>query len=76
MTRIERSIFIPAPVKNVFNYATDWRKWSEWFEGVSDFRPTTAVTKGSGARYGYKARIMGISAKVETEIHASYGLPP
>jgi hypothetical protein len=69
MTRIERSIMIQAPVKDVFDYAADWRKWSEWFEDVLDFRPTTAIEQGNGARYAYKARMMGLSLKVETEIH-------
>jgi coenzyme Q-binding protein COQ10 len=69
MTRIERSIMIQAPVKDVFDYAADWRKWSEWFEGLLDFRPTTAIEQGNGARYAYKARMMGLSLKVETEIH-------
>jgi hypothetical protein len=69
MTRVEHNILIQAPVKDVFSYASDWRKWSDWFEGVSDFKATTEVEQGNGARYSYKARIMGISAKVETEIH-------
>jgi coenzyme Q-binding protein COQ10 len=69
MTRIEQSVFIQAPVEQVFAYASDYQKWSEWFEGVSDFKPTTAVTRGSGARYQYKARLMGFAARVETEIH-------
>lgn len=69
MTRIEHSVIIQAPVEQVFSYAADYRKWSEWFEGVSEFRPTTDVKQGNGARYAYKARLMGISARVETEIH-------
>jgi hypothetical protein len=68
MTRIEHSIIIKVPLRDVFNYASDWRRWSEWFEGVSNFRPTTAVEQGNGARYAYKARMMGISVNVETEI--------
>jgi uncharacterized membrane protein len=69
MTRIEHSVIIPAPVDHVFGYAADYTTWSEWFEGVSDFKATTAVTRGNGARYAYKARVMGLSARVETEIH-------
>src|SRR3990172_5637720 len=69
MTRIESSIDIAAPIDEVFAFASDWKHWEDWFEGVSDFRPTTAVEQGSGARYKYKARIMGISVRVETEIH-------
>ena len=69
MTRIEGTVEIPAPVEEVFAYAADWRRWAEWFEGVSDFEPTTEVTRGNGARYAYRAKMMGIRAKVETEIH-------
>jgi uncharacterized membrane protein len=69
MARLERSIVIQVPVEEVFAYAADWQKWSDWFEGVSDFKPTTQITQGNGARYAYKARMMGVSAKVETEVH-------
>ena len=69
MTRIEHTIVIDARIEKVFNYASDHRKWDEWFEGVSAFNPTTAITRGNGARYAYKARLMGVSASVETEVH-------
>jgi len=69
MTRIEHSVIIQAPVEQVFSYAADYQKWTEWFEGVSDFKATTPVTQGNGARYAYKARLMGVPASVETEIH-------
>jgi len=69
MTRIEHSTVIQAPVQDVFSYAADWQKWPDWFEGVSDFRATTDLKQGNGARYAYKARLMGVSAHVETEIH-------
>ncbi len=69
MARIEQSVIIEAALKNVFHYAADWQKWSDWFEGVSGFRSTTVIKQGNGARYAYKARIMGVSASVETEIH-------
>ncbi len=69
MTRIEYSIAIEAPVEHVFHYAADYRKWHEWFEGVSNFNPTTEITQGNGARYAYKATLMGVSVSVETEVH-------
>jgi uncharacterized membrane protein len=68
MTRVEESVIVDAPVHAVFAYASDWRRWPEWFEGVTDFRPTTEVTRGTGARYAYRARVMGIPARVETEV--------
>lgn len=69
MTHIEHSVIIKAPLAQVFTYAADHHTWSEWFEGVSDFKPTTTVTQGNGARYAYKARMMGLTVKVETEVH-------
>lgn len=69
MTRIEQSVIIKAPIEQVFDYAADYQKWPEWFEGVSDFKAITSVSRGNGARYAYKARMMGVSAKFETEIH-------
>lgn len=69
MTRIELNVIIPAPVEQVFSYAADYRTWTEWFEGVSDFRATSAISLGNGARYAYRARLMGVSVGVETEIH-------
>jgi hypothetical protein len=68
MARIECSTLINAPLPAVFNYASAWQKWSDWFEGVSDFKPVDTVTSGNGARYAYKARMMGISVNVEIEI--------
>jgi len=68
MTRLERSIIINKPVDEVFAYASDWEKWSDWFEGVSDFKPTTEIKKGNGARYAYKAKMMRLNINVETEI--------
>lgn len=69
MTRVEASVDIRAPLADVFAYASDWRKWDEWWEGVSDFRPTTALTRGNGTQYAYKAWIAGITLNLETEIH-------
>jgi len=69
MTRIEKSIVIKKTIDEVFNYASDYEKWSDWFEGVSDFKPTTETKKGNGTRYSYKANVMGLNMKVETEIH-------
>ena len=69
MTKVETSIDIRAPLAEVFAYASDYRKWEEWWEGVSDFEPTTELTRGNGTRYAYKAWIAGITLNLETEIH-------
>jgi len=68
MFQAERSIVIDAPVERVFAYASDWRIWHEWFEGVSSFTPTTESTTGTGTRYAYKASVMGVRIPVEIEI--------
>jgi Polyketide cyclase / dehydrase and lipid transport len=69
MTKVEASVEIPAPLAEVFAYASEWSKWEEWWAGVSDFRPTTKTTRGNGTRYAYKAWIAGITLNLETEIH-------
>jgi uncharacterized membrane protein len=69
MTRVESSVEINAPVTDVFAYASDWRHWEEWWQGVSAFRPITEVTRGDGTRYAYKAWIAGLTLNLETEIH-------
>ena len=45
--QIEDSIVVAAPLNEVFAYASDWQHWAEWFKGVSDFRPTTAIERGT-----------------------------
>ena len=68
MTHIEHCVIIPAPLDKVFPYVSDYRTWPDWFEGVSEFTPTTAITLGNGARYAYRVRMMGVRVRVETEI--------
>jgi uncharacterized membrane protein len=70
MTRVQASVEINAPVAEVFAYASDWPRFGgEWWQGVSDFRPTTEVSRGNGTRYAYKVRMAGITMTSETEIH-------
>jgi len=68
MQRIEASVEIDAPVADVFAFASDWRRWDDWWEGVSGFHPTTEITRGNGTRYAYKAWMAGLSLNLETEI--------
>jgi hypothetical protein len=51
MTKIEKSIIINKSIDEVFTYASDWEKWSDWFEGISDFMPTTETKKRNGTKY-------------------------
>ena len=69
MSKIEGSVIVDTPIEKVFELASDWRRWPEWFEGVSDVIAIGDVDRGNGARYAYRVRVMGIPAKVETEIH-------
>ena len=68
MTEIKRSIIIEAPVNVVFEYASDYKKWPEFFEGVSDFKPITTITRGTGSKYIYKAKALGMNVTVGTEV--------
>jgi len=69
MTKVEASIEINKPVKDVFAYASDWKHWVEWREGVSDLKPTSVIEKGNNARYAYTALVAGLKFHLETEIH-------
>ena len=69
MTVISKSISIDAPINTVFEYASNYKKWQDWFEGVSSFKPTTDSHRGNGTRYAYKAKMMGLTVGIETEIH-------
>ena len=69
MTNISKSIFIDRPLEIVFQYASDYTKWEDWFEGVSDFKTTTETLRGNGARYTYQAKMMALSMQIETEIY-------
>ena len=68
MTEIKRSVIIEALVNKVFEYASDYKKWPEFFEGVSGFKPITTITRGSGSKYIYKAKAMGMKFTVGTEV--------
>ncbi len=69
MTQMEKSILILTPLEKVFAYASDYQKWEDWFEGVSDFKPTTEIIRGNKTRYAYKAKMMGLSIGMGTEIN-------
>jgi hypothetical protein len=69
MKEIQENVEIDAPLADVFAYASDWRLWEHWWEGVAQFRPTTESMRGNGTRYAYKAWIAGMTLNLETEIH-------
>ncbi len=67
MTEIKNSAIIKAPVEKVFQYASDYKKWSEFFEGVSEVKPITETTHDDGAKFIYKVKVLGMSFTVGTE---------
>jgi len=67
MTEIKRSIKIKAPIKIVFKFASDYQKWPEFFEGVSDVKPITETIRGDGAKFIYKVKVLGMRVTVGTE---------
>ena len=68
MTEISRTIKIEAPVEKVFKYASNYKKWQEFYEGVSNFKPITETSRGNGTKYIYKAKIFGMNTTVGTEV--------
>ena len=69
MTKVEASIEINKPVKEVFSYASDWKHWQEWREGISELKLTNETERGNNTRYAYKAPVAWLKFNLETEIH-------
>ena len=69
MTEINRSIKINAPLDKVFQYTSNYKNWSEFFEGVSDVKPITETTRGNGTKFIYKVKDLGMKVAVGTETH-------
>jgi hypothetical protein len=69
MLDITRSIQIEAPVEKVFEYVSDYRKWPEFYVGILDIKPITEITHANGARFLYKAKMMGMKVTLGTEFH-------
>ena len=69
MQRIEHSVVIEAQVHEVFEYASNWKLWSDWFVGFTDCSVLTEVERGNGTIYDYKFKLLGINYRLQTEIH-------
>lgn len=69
MSKVEASVEINKPIRDVFAYASDWQHWEEWREGLADLNPTTEIERGNNTRYSYKALVAGMKFNLETEIH-------
>lgn len=68
MTEIKRRIIIEAPLNKVFEYTSNYLRWPEFFEGVSDFKPITEITHGNGTKFTYKTKMLGMKITVGTEL--------
>jgi uncharacterized protein YndB with AHSA1/START domain len=69
MQKIEHTTIIEAPIHEVFEYASNWKFWKDWFYGFTDCSPLTGVERGNGTIYDYKMRVLGFNFKLQTEIH-------
>ena len=69
LTKVESSIEIKKPVRDIFAYASDWKHWKEWRVGATDIKPVTEKEIGNNTRFNYKARVAGMIFNLETEIH-------
>ncbi len=67
MNEIKRSIIIDAPVEKVFNYVSNYQKWPEFYEGLSDVKPITEKTWATGSKFNYKVKMLGVNFTVGTE---------
>ena len=67
MTEIKRSITIKASPEKVFSYISDYRNWSDFYEGFSDVKPITENTLATGSKFIYKTRITGMTFRLGTE---------
>jgi hypothetical protein len=67
MTEIKKNILINAPISKVFDYASNYLKWQDFFVGISDIRPITEITNDNGAKFLYKVQLMGLKVTVGTE---------
>jgi uncharacterized membrane protein len=67
MTEIKQEIKIETPVEKVFGYASNYRNWPAFFEGISDVRPVTRITDDNGSRFIYRVKMMGLKVTVGTE---------
>ena len=72
MTEMKQSITIDAPVNKVFGNASNYQKWPEFFEGLSNIKPITEITHDNGARFIYKVKMMGLKVTVGTEVGSQY----
>lgn len=68
MTKLTHSTLIDAPTEKVFRYVSDYKKWPEFYKGLSDVQPVATTTHGNGAKFIYKVKLLGMKVVVGTEL--------
>jgi carbon monoxide dehydrogenase subunit G len=66
MLKVERGIFIKAPVEKVFSYITDPKNELEWLPSITDVRDITGL--GVGQQWGWSYKMLGLTFKGKTEV--------
>jgi coenzyme Q-binding protein COQ10 len=69
MGKVGSSIEINVPVDKVVAFLEDWHNAEKWYEGIYDWKPTTKMTTGNGARFAYKVKDLGMEIQYETELY-------
>ena len=69
MGKVGSSVEIHVPVERVIAFLEDWHNAEKWYEGIYDWKPTTEITTGNGARFSYKVKDLGWEIQYETELY-------
>jgi uncharacterized membrane protein len=69
MGEVGSSVEIHVPVEKVVAFLEDWHNAEKWYEGIYDWKPTTEMTTGNGARFSYKVKDLGLEIQYETELY-------
>jgi uncharacterized membrane protein len=59
-SRVENSVEIDRPVGAVFSFVDDYKNTSRYIVGMIQYRPTTKVTSGKGARFDLVKKTTGL----------------
>jgi len=68
MSQVQSSIYIEAPVEEVFGYVADYRHSKEYLVGFTRFEPVSSHVYGLGAKVYVAGRIRGIPVFTYLEI--------
>lgn len=69
-SRVENSVDIDRPVADVFAFVDDYRNTTRYIVGMTQYKPTTDVVSGNGARFAMVKKTTGLpDIKSEVEVH-------